>query len=353
MASSLGNILIGGAEAAGSVLASPFSGALSTQLGVDAAERFSSPSNPTGFSKAPPAWETPADNPLSVSSSAASSAAAANRAKLASETQRISSNGGTGSPATFNISNLDGQPAQGQVQNTDPNAPNYQDSYTTQMQQLSQRSDTATQSMIAGIMAQRQQAMNVSNAQATQYQHGLEALGVGSNSAMTTPSLLTGQIQQAEDQQTAKIANINNQYNKAIATAQQAQDNEDDKTLNEQVTYMNQLKTQALDTLKEQQQLYEWSNLSPYQQESLGIQQQNANTSAGNANAITVTQPGGVIADFENYLGIPTSSTATKTPGGGNTSVLIGGNNYTVGSTVYNSSGQAGIVNADGSITPQ
>lgn len=283
-----------------------------------------------GFTKAPPAWEIPASNPLSVSSSAASSAAAANRAKLASETQRISSNGGTGSPATFNISNLDGQPAQGQVQNTDPNAPNYQDSYTTQMQQLSQRSDTATQSMIAGIMAQRQQAMNVSNAQATQYQHGLEALGVGSNSAMTTPSLLTGQIQQAEDQQTAKIANINNQYNKAIATAQQAQDNEDDKTLNEQVTYMNQLKTQALDTLKEQQQLYEWSNLSPYQQESLGIQQQNANTAIENANSTTTTSPGGVLASVGRWFGSNENNITTKTPGYPST-INYGGTIYNVG----------------------
>lgn len=157
--------------------------------------------------------------------------------------------------ANFNISNTPTTNTSGSGSSTDTTPatigtldPN--DPYVASLNALSANSDTASKLLISNIMASKQTQANAVDDQYDNYKRGLQLLGIQHNEAQSTPDLLAGHINQAEDQHQQKLQTIDQETNKALATAQQAQDTNDFKTLNAQMAYVKQLNAEKATTLK-------------------------------------------------------------------------------------------------------
>lgn len=131
----------------------------------------------------------------------------------------------------------------------DPNSANYTDSYIEGLTGMASRSDAATQRLIANVEAQRQRNANKVDTQYDNYKSGLQLLGIQHNDAQFTPDLLQGHLQQAENEHTQKIQDLDAELNKAIADATDAQANNDFKILDEKMKYIKELKKAQKDEI--------------------------------------------------------------------------------------------------------
>jgi len=131
-----------------------------------------------------------------------------------------------------------------------PTLENTSDVYTQMLDRMSATSDLATKALIGTIQAQRSQQTNQINAQYDNYKRGLQMIGIQSNSAQSTPDLLLGHVQQAENEHQAKIQALDVEINKALIDAQTAKDNKDLSVLKEKMDYVKQLKQEQQDYLK-------------------------------------------------------------------------------------------------------
>lgn len=111
-------------------------------------------------------------------------------------------------------------------------------------------SDAATKSLLASTMAQYQNKMNTVNKSYESYKAGLMSLGIEHNAAQGTPELLAGQIHQAANEHIEKISGIQAEMNKALINAKTAQENNDFKTLNAEMTRFRQLQTDKQNAIK-------------------------------------------------------------------------------------------------------
>lgn len=118
------------------------------------------------------------------------------------------------------------------------------------LDRMSANSDQATKSMIATIQANKARQENALNKQYEDYKGGLQLLGIQHNEAQSSPELLRGHIQQAENQHLDKLHEIEATTSKTLMDAKTAQLNNDYKTLQEKNTYLKQLQKEKQTTLK-------------------------------------------------------------------------------------------------------
>lgn len=156
--------------------------------------------------------------------------------------------------AQFNISTTPTQTsANGSGSDTTPvtvGTLDQNDPYVAKLNSMAASSDTATKLLVSNIIASKTQQANSVNSQYDNYKRGLQLLGIQHNEAQSTPDLLMGHINQAEDQHQQKLQALDIETNKALATAQQAQQDNDFKTLNAQMAYVKQLNAEKAATLK-------------------------------------------------------------------------------------------------------
>lgn len=124
------------------------------------------------------------------------------------------------------------------------------DPFVQGLNSLQATEDAATKSLIASTQAAYSNNLNSVNQQYTSYKAGLQQMGIESNAAQSSPDLLAGQIQSAANAQLSKIQGLQATLTKTIMDAQTAQANDDFKTLQEKMTYANQLQTEKTDAIK-------------------------------------------------------------------------------------------------------
>lgn len=131
--------------------------------------------------------------------------------------------------------------------------PDASDPYVQTLNQISSNSNASTQMLVNSILTAKTQQSNAADKQYTAYKQGLQLLGIEHNAAQSTPDLLAGQVNAAEDEHQQKLQTIQSNTAKALATAQTAQENNDFKTLNAQMAYVKELNTEKVQALKDYQ----------------------------------------------------------------------------------------------------
>lgn len=154
----------------------------------------------------------------------------------------------------FNIT-----PSSSTADTTEPNKPDTtpvtmdsvsNDPYIQTLKAMSAKSDAGSQALISSILATKQNQQNTVNTQYDNYKKGLMALGIEHNEAQSSPDLLMGHIQQAENEHQSKLQTIEANTAKSLANAQTARDNGDFKTLNSEMAYIKTLNAQKQTELK-------------------------------------------------------------------------------------------------------
>jgi len=124
------------------------------------------------------------------------------------------------------------------------------DPYIQSLNNIASSSNASTQLLVQSILGAKNTQQNQVNQQYAAYKQGLQLLGIEHNAAESTPDLLMSQVNQAEDQHQQKLQTIQSNTAKALATAQTAQENNDFKTLTEQMAYVKELNAQKVAELK-------------------------------------------------------------------------------------------------------
>lgn len=124
------------------------------------------------------------------------------------------------------------------------------DPFIQGLTRLSQNSDAATKALIASTQAAYQNNVNKVTSQYANYKAGLQQLGVETGSAEATPDLLAGHIQQAANDEMAKINDLQVKESKTLIDAKNAKDKEDFTTLDKTMTYHKQLQTEKSTAIK-------------------------------------------------------------------------------------------------------
>lgn len=147
----------------------------------------------------------------------------------------------------------------GQLNGTTPNAPgggdtptleNTNDAYTQMLDRIAATSSASTKALIGTIQASRANRGNTIDRQYDDYKRGLQLLGIQHNAAQSSPDLLMGHIQQAENEHQSKIQALDVETNKALMDAEKAQAEGDLNTLKEKMAHVKELKQEKEDALK-------------------------------------------------------------------------------------------------------
>lgn len=160
---------------------------------------------------------------------------------------------GAATPNTTNVTtttpsttvNADGSTNTDQNMSIDP--------YIQSLNNISTSSNASTKLLVNSILAAKSRNQNSVDSQYNAYKQGLQLLGVQHNEAQSTPDLLMGHIQSAENDHQQKLQDIESNTAKALVTAQQAQEDNDFKTLNAQMSYIKQLNAEKAQVLKNYQ----------------------------------------------------------------------------------------------------
>lgn len=134
---------------------------------------------------------------------------------------------------------------------SDMNIGNVNDAYTQMLDRISRGEDASTKALIGTINAARSNRQNEMATQYERYKGGLQLLGIQHNDAQATPELLMGHIQQAENEHQAKLQALDVETNKALMDAEQAKNKNDLATLKEKMDYVDKLKQEKRDYLKQ------------------------------------------------------------------------------------------------------
>lgn len=200
---------------------------------------------PEGFNPLAPVT-APATAPVTAPATAPVVAPPQNKVVVSSKTAATNFNN--------NSSNLNNMLA-GLNQNADtsdktPTIDNTNDSFTRMLDNLSNNSSSATKALINTIQAQRATQGASTDSQYQNYKNAIQMLGIQHNDAQATPELLNAHVNQAENEHTQKIQQLNVEENKALVDAERAQGENDLKTLTEKMAYVKDLRQQKQDYLK-------------------------------------------------------------------------------------------------------
>ena len=153
-------------------------------------------------------------------------------------------NGGNGAPgANGSGANTTTDVNINNVSNTDP--------YAKMLDTLGQQSNASTKALIASIQASRMNQQNSVNTQYDNYKRGLQLLGIQHNDAQSTPDLLMGHIQVAENEQRAKIEALDREEKKSLMDAETARSKNDLDILKEKMDRVKEIKAEKQNALKE------------------------------------------------------------------------------------------------------
>lgn len=120
-----------------------------------------------------------------------------------------------------------------------------------QLDNLAARSNTSTQMMVQNIKATKARQAAKVDEQYKNYESGMQLLGIQTNQAQVTPDLLMSHINEAETEHLQKLQDLDNEETKATMDAENAQANNDFKTLSSKMDYIKQIKTEKATALKD------------------------------------------------------------------------------------------------------
>lgn len=124
------------------------------------------------------------------------------------------------------------------------------DPYARMLDTLGEQSNASTKALIASIQASRMNQQNSVNTQYDNYKRGLQLLGIQHNDAQSTPDLLMGHIQVAENEQRAKIEALDREEKKLLMDAETARTKNNLELLKEKVNRVKEIKQEKQDALK-------------------------------------------------------------------------------------------------------
>jgi len=127
---------------------------------------------------------------------------------------------------------------------------NYSDSYTQALDTQAQSADQSTQALIRSMQAQNQNLRNNVAGEYDDYKRGLMSLGIQTNSAQSTPDLLMGHIQKAQNDYVKEISGLDRQENIARMEAESARADNNLGLLKEKMSYIKEIKAEKRDALK-------------------------------------------------------------------------------------------------------
>lgn len=142
-------------------------------------------------------------------------------------------------------------PATPGANNQNATIDNYSDPYTQALDKMKANQDAATQNLIATIQAKRANRGNEINQSYQRYKEGLMLLGIQSEDINSTPDIVMGNIQQAENARIAKLQDLDMQEATALLEAQTARDEKDFKLLKDRMDYIKEIKRERINTLKD------------------------------------------------------------------------------------------------------
>lgn len=198
---------------------------------------------------------------------------------------------------------------------------------------------------ISSATAKAANAENLNNREEASTIYGIRAQDAANGSTQFDPTGTNMAVTAAQNSFNAKYSALDLGERTAIANAKNAQQNGDTKALQQELTYAQSFRTAKQAAANEAFKEFAFNNLSADQEAALG----QAKAIAG---APTVTTAPSAIYTLLHPLKSKIT-TSQKNLGNVGSPVVIKGSSYNTGQVVYNNQGQAGIVNADGTITPQ
>lgn len=123
------------------------------------------------------------------------------------------------------------------------------DSFLQGLKSLQTTQDQSTQLAIKNLQATYERNVNAENNKSDNYSRALQGLGIQTNEAQSTPDLLAGHLTSAANDHLVKLQDLDSKLTDAISKATLAQSTNDFKTLNDQMTYIKQLKAEQRQTI--------------------------------------------------------------------------------------------------------
>ena len=127
----------------------------------------------------------------------------------------------------------------------------YSDAFTKTLDQQAKSSNESTQAMIQSLQAKTQAKQVALAAQYDNYKRGLQMLGIQHNEAQSSPDLLLGHEQQAQNEYTSKVGALDTELHKALIDAQAARDTKNTAELKTKMDYIKSIQTQKAQALKD------------------------------------------------------------------------------------------------------
>lgn len=140
---------------------------------------------------------------------------------------------------------------QQQTQPQDKTIDTVSDPYTQALDRIKSNSDAGTANLIATIQAKRANNANEVTKGYERYKSGLQLLGIQSGEIESSPEIVMGHIQQAENAKVGKLQELDREEATAMLEAKSAMDNKDFSLLKEKMSYVKDLKKERLNTLKD------------------------------------------------------------------------------------------------------
>ena len=131
------------------------------------------------------------------------------------------------------------------------NASPVNDQYTGMLQSMIGRSNATTASLISSIQANRANVENKANDAFDRYSKGLQVLGLQNGTMQATPELMKAQLMQAENDHLAKIQSLDQEEQKAVATAESARDNNQYKLMVDSMNYAQKVKAEKVKAIQD------------------------------------------------------------------------------------------------------
>ena len=269
-------------------------------------------------------------------------------------------NNNNNTPTPGGSSGSSNAPSSPGANNENATIDNYSDPYTQALDKMKVNQDVATQNLINTIQAKRANRGNEITQSYERYKQGLMLLGVQSENIQSSPDIVMGNIQQAENARIAKLQELDQEEATAMLEATMAQDEKDFKLLKDRMDYIKEIKRERINTLKD--------NFDMLKAEQ-GIADIQAEQIYDQLNKLSGTQKEQFLQEIANRFNVPVGAIvagvakvakARKTGTGGGGGKLTAGEkksgawsqlNSIISSNVKTKSG-APIVDANGYITP-
>lgn len=167
------------------------------------------------------------------------------------QNQQNNNNNNNNTPTPGGSSGSSNAPSSPGANNENATIDNYSDPYTQALDKMKVNQDVATQNLINTIQAKRANRGNEITQSYERYKQGLMLLGVQSENIQSSPDIVMGNIQQAENARIAKLQELDQEEATAMLEATMAKDEKDFKLLKDRMDYIKEIKRERINTLKD------------------------------------------------------------------------------------------------------